>query len=185
MHPAPDDRGGGRRTLSAAPRRAIAVRLAVRPAVRLAVRLAPALAAAVALAACTTREPAPPATLAISRPYYVLPAGTSPAAIYLTMTNRSATADTLTAIESEAGAMVMLHGPMPAMETIGAITIAPGTTERLAPGGRHGMVAAPRAGIQRGDSVTVTLRFAWARAIVVRAAAIGYADVDTATAPRE
>ena len=138
----------------------------------------------VAPAACTTPEQAP-VGMVVARPYYVLPAGRSPAAIYLTITNRTAVADTLTAIECDAGLMVVLHGAMPKMETLTDLAIAPGETLRLAPGARHGMVAAPRPTIMAGDSVLVTLRFARAGAVLVRAAAIGYADVDTATALRE
>ena len=136
------------------------------------------------LEACTTREQAP-VGVQVSQLYYVMPAGESPAAIYLTITNGATTADTLTALESDAGDMVMIHGPMPAMATLAEIAIAAGATERLSPGGRHGMVTAPHATIERGDSITVTLRFAHAGALALRAAAIGYADVDTATAPRE
>ena len=142
------------------------------------------LATLSALSACTTREQAP-AGLRVSQCYYVMPAGESPAAIYLTMTNGAAAPDTLTAIASDAGASVVLHGPMPRMELVTMIAIAAGVTERLAPGGRHGMVTAPNPAIARGDSVTVTLRFARAGVRSLRAAAIGYADVDTATTPRD
>lgn len=142
------------------------------------------LASLVSLAACATREQVP-ARVHVSQLYYVMPAGESPAAIYLTVTNGAATADTLTAIASDAGSMVTMHGPMPAMATITELVIPAGATERLAPGGRHGMVTAPHPAILRGDSVTVTLRFARAGSVSLRAAAIGYADVDTATAPPE
>ena len=93
--------------------------------------------------ACGAREAPRESGVDVSHLYYVLPAGESPGALYFAMTNNAATADTLTAIESAPGVMVMIHGPMPAMQAISAIEIAPGATERLAPGIRHGMVSAP------------------------------------------
>lgn len=141
-------------------------------------------ALALTIAACAPSDTTHGTGIRVSRLYYVLPAGTSPGAIYFVMTNATAAPDTLTAIESSAGAMVMIHSPMPAMEAITAIALAPGATERLAPGVRHAMVSAPFPTIKEGDSVRVTLTFARAGPLALRAAAITYADVDTATALR-
>ena len=149
---------------------------------RLPSRHALLLAAAVVTAACAGRDAARATGITVSRAYYVLPAGTSPGVLYFTMSNAGPSPDTLTAIESHAGTRVLIHGPMPAMEPVRAIEIAAGATERLAPGVRHGMVSAPSPTIHAGDSVSVTLTFARAGTRTVRAAAITYADVDTATA---
>ncbi|MBI3792293.1 MAG: copper chaperone PCu(A)C [Gemmatimonadetes bacterium] len=127
------------------------------------------------------KKPAPFTALTVTRAFVVLPAGESPAALYATITNGTAVADTLVAVEL-AGARAMLHGPMPDMAMLDALPVAPGATERLGPGGRHGMVTG-FTGHARGDSLAVTFRFTRVGAVVVKARVIGYADVDTAAPP--
>ncbi len=120
--------------------------------------------------------------VAVTRVFIVLPAGQSPAALYATITNASPTADTLRTIATSASPSVMLHGTMPGMATLDALPVAAGATERLAPGGRHGMLMG-LASLARGDSVVVTFRFARAGDRLVQAHVIAYADVDTAAPP--
>ncbi len=143
-------------------------------------RVVAALATA-ALAACAGEAPkAPPvAAMAVTRAYVVLPAGASPAALYATIINGTPRADTLTAVEL-GDLAVMLHGAD--MTMLGAVPVAAGATERLLPGGRHGMITA-FSGHARGDSLPLTFRFARGGAVVVKAHVIAYADVDTAAPP--
>ena len=133
------------------------------------------------LAACGKDAPQLPETLTVSRVFVVLPAGESPAALYATFTNPTIAVDTLRSVEL-ANASVMLHGPMPDMASLEALPVASGSTERLAPGGRHGMITGlgPHA---RGDSLSVRFHFAVAGTIAVKARVIAYADVDTAAPP--
>lgn len=134
-----------------------------------------------AVGACAGEAPkAPPlAALAVTRAYVVLPAGSSPAALYATLANGTAVADTLTAVELGDHA-VMLHAAD--MTMVSALPVAAGATERLLPGGRHGMINAFD-GHARGDSLPLTFRFARGGAVVVKAHVIAYADVDTAAPP--
>ncbi len=143
--------------------------------------IAAASAALCAVVACGRDAPPVPASLTVSRAFVVRPAGESPAALYATFTNSTTAADTLHAVEL-ASTRIMLHGPMPDMAMLDAIPVAAGATERLAPGGRHGMITGlgPHA---RGDALTVIFRFAHGGAITATARVIAYADVDTAAPP--
>ena len=132
-------------------------------------------------AACSRGEPPLPATLDVSRAFVVIPAGESPGALYATFTNTTREADTLRAVELAPGT-VMLHGPMPAMAILEAIPVAAGASERLAPGGRHGMITG-LGPLARGDSLSVIFRFARSGTVAVKARVIAYADVDTAAPP--
>lgn len=133
------------------------------------------------LASCAKDAPQLPQTLTVSRVFVVLPAGDSPAALYATFTNPTVAADTLRSVELST-ATVMLHGAMPDMAMLDALPVASGATERLAPGGRHGMITGfgPHA---RGDSLSLRFHFAVVGTIAVKARVIAYADVDTAAPP--
>lgn len=128
-----------------------------------------------------SRSPEPRA-IEVSSVYIVLPAGDSPAALYATIRNTTTAGDTLRMIQVPGANPVMLHAPMPTMAMLSDLPVAAGTTERLAPGRRHGMIDGFR-GPKRGDSVLVTFRFQSGRVPVVQAHVITYADVDTAAPP--
>ena len=126
-------------------------------------------------------EPPVPGVV-VTRGYVVLPAGESPAALYATITNGTAVADTLTGVDATLATTVVLHGSMPSMAMLAELPVAAGAIERLAPGGRHGMITGLPA-LVRGDSMTLTFRFAHAGPRVMWAHVIAYADVDTAAPP--
>jgi copper(I)-binding protein len=83
---------------------------------------------------------------------------------YMTIQNDGAAPDRLLGATSEAAAKTMIHesrmvdGVM-TMRHLDAITIAPGETVRLAPGGRHLMLMGLKAPLREGESLSVTLRF--------------------------
>jgi copper(I)-binding protein len=133
-----------------------------------------------ALAACKQGPPLP-ATLMVSRAFVVLPAGQSPGALYVTFVNGTVAADTLqsVALYPDVGS-VMLHGKDMAM--LDRLVVPSGATVRLSPGGSHGMISSLGT-LARGDSLSVTFRFARSGAVAVKARVIGYADVDTAAPP--
>lgn len=129
-----------------------------------------------------SRATPPVAGVVVTRGFVVLPAGESPAAFYATITNGTSVADTLTGVVATSAMTVLLHGAMPSMAMLDALPVAAGDSERLAPGGRHGMITGLPA-LVRGDSITLTFRFAHAGPRVVWAHVITYADVDTAAPP--
>ena len=134
-------------------------------------------------AGCGGEAPkAAPSALEVSAVYIVLPAGDSPAALYATVRNTTAAGDTLRMIQVPGANPVMLHAPMPDMRMLSELPVGAGATERLAPGGRHGMIDG-LTGYTRGDSVLVTFRFQSGRVKAVQAHLIAYADVDTAAPP--
>ncbi len=139
--------------------------------------------AALGAAECGGETPRPePRAIEVSSVYIVLPAGDSPAALYATIRNTTTAGDTLRMIQVAGANPVMLHAPMPTMAMLSDLAVAAGATERLAPGGRHGMIDG-FTGHTRGDSVLVTFRFQSGRVPVVQAHVIVYADVDTAAPP--
>ena len=139
--------------------------------------------AALGATACGGESPKPePRAIEVSSVYIVLPAGDSPAALYATIRNATTAGDTLRMIQVPGANPVMLHAPMPAMTMVSELPVAAGATERLAPGGRHGMIDG-FTGHMRGDSLLVTFRFQSGRVPVVQAHVITYADVDTAAPP--
>lgn len=138
-------------------------------------------AAAVCVAACAGPGDG---RLTVHGAYAVPGAGLAPGVLYARIDNRTATPDTLLGIEA-ASAEIMLHTGgdatgRAAMAMAGPIPVAARATVSLAPGGLHGMITTFPRDTHRGDSVSVTFRFARAGAIAVYARVIDYADVDTA-----
>ena len=127
--------------------------------------------------------------VSVSRAYIVIPAGPAPAALYLSAQNTGNTADTIVAINATELGAVTLHQSMEdasgmmMMHAVAGIAVPAGGSARLAPGGFHGMLAAAGHPLQRGDRIPITVRFSRAGQIRAIASVIGYADVDTATAP--
>jgi copper(I)-binding protein len=123
--------------------------------------------------------------------------------MYLSMTNETPAADTLTKVVTPAAASAELHrdrgeamshdmagmqGAMGAghemamMVPVALVPIPAGETIRFAPGGYHVMLMHPSVPA-RGTTVPVTLHFARAGNIQANATVITYADVDSATRP--
>ncbi len=109
---------------------------------------------------------------------YALPPFTdAPMPVYLVVVNQGTLADTLVAASSPSSASVMVHGG--GMEMLHALPVPAGDELELAPGGLHLMLAPPldRRHV-RGDSVSVTLRFALSGDVTLWAFVIDYAEVD-------
>jgi hypothetical protein len=144
------------------------------------------LAAAAAAVAC---DPAPPAEptekFTVTGAYVVRPAGTAPAAFYVTIANRSTDGDELVGIASHAFADGAVHRTVDGrMEPVAAAEIPPGGALALAPGGVHGMFTGAQAPLVRGDTLMVALRFTRASQMAVPALVIDAAEVDARLRPR-
>jgi copper(I)-binding protein len=103
------------------------------------------------------------------------PPGVSIGAAYLTINNRGARPDVLIGASSPAAAAVQLHRTsvdhgMSRMRPAGAVTLAPGSTLRVEPGGLHWMLHGLRAPLSAGQSLPLTLRFRDAGDVTVQVA---------------
>jgi copper(I)-binding protein len=104
------------------------------------------------------------------------PPGVRVTAAYMTITNRGARPDVLVGASSPAAAAVQLHrtsmeNGMARMRPAGTISLAPGTTLRVEPGGLHWMLHGLRAPLAAGQTLALTLRFRDAGDITVQLAA--------------
>jgi cytochrome oxidase Cu insertion factor (SCO1/SenC/PrrC family)/copper(I)-binding protein len=127
----------------------------------------------VSLAAAAVAEPAPAA----------------PAALYLTLRNRSDRADALVAIHTEAAARTELHRQighegMSHMQPVGALDIPAQGELRLEPGSDHAMLLGLRRPLRAGDTITVELQLRRGGTRPVRVPVVGYADLERALTPR-
>lgn len=127
----------------------------------------------------------------IERAYVVVPAGQGPAALYFVARNPSATADTIVSIGTEAIGAASLHQSMQDkaartihMMPVAALAVPANSVVRLAPGGFHGMIGPLARPLVRGERIALTVRFEHAGVVRAEAVVITYADVDSATAPR-
>lgn len=104
-------------------------------------------------------------------------------AFYFTVRNTGSEADTLLSMESAVAArsslhdMVMEGGVMRMTPIQGGIPLPPGSTVRLEPGARHGMLEELSGLPEPGGTVVVRLRFARAGVVEVPARVVTYADV--------
>ncbi len=84
---------------------------------------------------------------------------------YLTIENKGATADRLTAVSAEIAGKVEVHemamnnGVMTMRPLDSGLTIDPGKTVKLAPGGYHLMMFDLNSPLKQGDALPVTLEF--------------------------
>jgi copper(I)-binding protein len=96
---------------------------------------------------------------------------------YLTLTNKGQTADRLVGGSSPASGRVEIHtmevtdGVMKMRELANGLTLSPGETVKLEPGGFHLMLIDLKAPIGEGAKVPVTLRFEHAGSVEVELAA--------------
>jgi hypothetical protein len=105
-------------------------------------------------------------------------------AVYFTVRNGSDRADTLTSVESGAGAAAlhgnMEHGGASMMMAVPALALQPHGEVRLAPGGTHVMLERMQRPIVAGDTLPLTLVFSHAGRLPVVARVVRYADLDEA-----
>jgi copper(I)-binding protein len=124
------------------------------------------------------------ATIAVTRA--VVPASPSPseASAFMVIENLGETADSLTAVSSPDADTVLIHEMTSGRMAVAAdIPIEPGGRVRLVPGGYHLMFHGLSRQAQAGDTLTLTLHFARAGALDVRAPVLRYSEaVETATA---
>jgi protein SCO1/2 len=123
--------------------------------------------------------------LVVSR--VVIPAPPSPdnTALYLTVRNEGAGADTLVGIMTDAAGAVVLHGyadPGRMIPLEAGLAVPAGGSARLAPGGAHGMLAPLMRPLAAGDLVPVSLRFTHGGVVNVRATVVPYGEVERALA---
>ncbi|MCO5131120.1 MAG: copper chaperone PCu(A)C [Xanthobacteraceae bacterium] len=104
--------------------------------------------------------------LAISQAWTrATPGGAKVGGGYLTIENKGKTADRLIGGATPAAARFEIHemslsdGVMKMHPVAGGLTIAPGKTVKLAPGGYHLMLIDLKQPFKQGESVPVTLRF--------------------------
>lgn len=122
--------------------------------------------------------------LTIGRAFAPVPIGSDPAresmAVYLTITNAGPAADTLLSVETPLAAMGMIHGTVAGqgMVAIPHLVIPADSAVRLAPGGSHFMFEQLRRNIPAGELLPLTLVFAHAGRVQVRARVVTYAEVD-------
>jgi periplasmic copper chaperone A len=104
--------------------------------------------------------------LVIDQPWSrATPAGAKVAAGYLTVTNKGGQADRLVGVTSSAAGMVEIHemamkdGVMTMRPATGGLSVEPGKTVKLAPGGYHFMFMDLKSPLKLGDKLTATLQF--------------------------
>src|ERR1700722_3159189 len=93
------------------------------------------------------------------------PGGAKIGSGYLTIENKGSAPDRLTGVSADAAGKVEVHemamnnGVMTMRALDGGLTIDPGKTVKLAPGGYHLMMFDLKAPLKQGDKVPVTLEF--------------------------
>lgn len=94
-------------------------------------------------------------------------------AAYLSVRNAGATADALVGADTPVAARAevhehVMHGGVMRMQPVDALSLPPGETVRMAPGGLHLMLFDLKAPLRRGERFPVTLRFRDAPALEVQ-----------------
>ena len=93
------------------------------------------------------------------------PGGAKVGGGYLTIENKGSAPDRLVGVASEASAKAEIHemsmkgGVMTMRAVDGGLTIEPGKTVKLAPGGYHLMLTELKSPLKQGDKLPVTLEF--------------------------
>ena len=94
--------------------------------------------------------------------------------VYMTLSNKGATADTLLSIATPVAAMAMLHqskddGGISSMAEMSDLEIPAGQSVEMKPGGLHIMLMGLKSPLKKGGSVKITLTFAKAGLVEVDA----------------
>jgi copper(I)-binding protein len=115
-------------------------------------------------------------TLVIDRAWSPPAAAGRPVAVaYLSITNKGTRAETLTGISSPLAASVQMHQTtisdgMARMRPLPELTVAPGRTVKMEPGGIHLMMMGLKAPLVAGATLPLTLEFRNAGSIKVQLA---------------
>lgn len=131
-----------------------------------------ALVAIIALAGCGSSSLSAAPKIVVTSPRTPLPASPSVGAAYLTIKNDSSQPDVLLSATCDVASQTMLHldvtnGSTESMVPAGPITIAPGKTLVLQPGGYHLMLMNLRRTLAVGQTIHVQLVFKRAGTITV------------------
>jgi protein SCO1/2 len=132
----------------------------------------------------------PKSALRVTRAYLVIPVGDAPAALYFSVRNEGAAADSVVGVEVAGAGQASLHEHEHDMKS-GAMRMVPATSYpvgaqgvlQLAPGGAHVMIEKPARLFTRGEKLRGLVRFGRAGSVPVDVTVITYADLDSATAP--
>jgi copper(I)-binding protein len=124
------------------------------------------------VAACGGASLSAAPRIAVTAARTPLPASPDVGAVYLTIKNDSRQPDVLLSATSDVAAQTMLHtdvtrGPTELMVPAGPVTIQPGQSLVLTPGGYHLMLMNLTRTLAVGDTIQVTLVFKRAGRIVV------------------
>ena len=113
-------------------------------------------------------------SIAVEGPYArATPAGAQTGAVYMTLDNKTNTADRLTGASSGVAAKVQIHemsmsnGVMHMRELAGGLPLAAGASIVLKPGGYHVMLIGLKKPLAAGESIPLTLTFEKAGTISV------------------
>jgi hypothetical protein len=122
-----------------------------------------------------------PEGIEVSDAYAAEPVTTDVAAVYLTIRNHGATPDTLTGAQTPIAGMVHLHRMAgiggAQMRATEAVEVPAGGQVQLRPGSLHLMLMSLTRRPRVGDTIEITLQFARAGAVAVRAPVVSYLDV--------
>jgi periplasmic copper chaperone A len=129
--------------------------------------------------------------LVISQPWSRAPAGAKVASGYLTIENRGTAPDRLLGGTADVAAKVDVHemgsanGVMTMRSLNDGLTLSPGATVKLAPGGYHLMLAGLMHPLKQGDNVSMTLKFEKAGnvAVTFNVMGVGAKGPDSAAKP--
>jgi protein SCO1 len=127
--------------------------------------------------------PPRPGQLRPSMAYAPVPVGDGPASLYLTVVNRSSTADTLVSASTWVAGVVEMHrnvqraGSM-MMERVDVAPILPGDSLVMAPGGYHLMLHDLTKTLASGDTFTVDLEFRRGGRVSVKGVVIPYSALE-------
>jgi len=133
------------------------------------------LALVLLLSACGREGPA----VRVGDAYAFEPVLGTVGAVYLTVTNSGSAPDTVAGVEVSGALVAMIHeqvtvGDRVEMRHVGPLPVAAGSTVVLAPGGYHVMIEGMEQPPVAGDTLDVTLRFARAGSVTVRAPVLPY-----------
>jgi copper(I)-binding protein len=137
--------------------------------------MTPRLLLALTLAGCVATGP----SVRVRDAYSYQPVLGDVAAVYFTVENRGATADTLTRAEVPGALVAMIHeqvteGDRVEMRHVGPLPLPGHGTVALRPGGLHLMVEGFARSPVAGDTLLVTVHFARAGVATVRAPVLPY-----------
>lgn len=143
-----------------------------------------ALAVLGVFAACAPGAPPAERGVEVVEARLVAPAGDAPAALYLTLINRTSAVDSLVAVSLEGAERTeihetMQHGGMMHMTPVPGVALPVGETVRMAPGALHVMVFGSEA-VLPGDTVAGLVELRHGGSVPIRAVVISYADLVSA-----